>query len=163
MYQTYKMSILLSLFEVAVQISDSVSTLAKYKNSQKKWIVGRWIVKIKLLSIIQLNLLNQRRSAMFIENRPNVTFHQIMFQNVSKEIYFHIHIQIIIFGSAQFLISMFNWRGCEARLRKHGVKYDVTITSTNNIGIWKDGTWKKNYIKIQTMYLNASLKCLPTT
>ena len=45
---------------------------------------------------------------MFIENRPNVTFDQIMFQNVSKEIYFHIHIQIIIFGSAQFLISMFN-------------------------------------------------------
>ena len=59
MYQTYKMSILLYLFEVAVQISDSVSTLAKYKNSQKKWIVGRWIVKIKLLSIIQLNLFNQ--------------------------------------------------------------------------------------------------------
>ena len=53
------MSILLYLFEVAVQISDSVSTLAKYKNSQKKWIVGRWIVKIKLLSIIQLNLFNQ--------------------------------------------------------------------------------------------------------
>ena len=107
--------------------------------------------------------IQKRRSAMFIENRPNVTFDQIMFQNVSKEIYFHIHIQIIIFGSAQFLISMFNWRGCEARLRKVGVKYDVTITSTNNIGIWKDGTWKKNYIKIQTMYLNASLKCLPTT
>ena len=51
---------------------------------------------------------SQRRSAMFIENRPNVTFDQIMFQNVSKEIYFHIHIQIIIFGSAQFLILMFN-------------------------------------------------------
>ena len=59
MYQTYKMSILLYLFEVAVQISDSVSTLAKYKNSQKKCIGGRWIVKIKLLSIIQLNLFNQ--------------------------------------------------------------------------------------------------------
>ena len=59
MYQTYKMSILLYLFEVAVQISNSVSTLAKYKNSQKKLIVGRRIVKIKLLSIIQLNLFNQ--------------------------------------------------------------------------------------------------------
>ena len=44
---------------------------------------------------------------MFSENRPNVTFDQIMFQNFSKEIYFHIHIQIIIFGSAKFLISMF--------------------------------------------------------
>ena len=50
MYQIYKMSILLYLFEVAVQISVSVSTLAKYKNSQKKLIVGRRIVKIKLLS-----------------------------------------------------------------------------------------------------------------
>ena len=59
MYQIYKMSILLYLFEVAVQISVSVSTLAKYKNSQKKLIVGRRIVKIKLLSIIQLNLFNQ--------------------------------------------------------------------------------------------------------
>ena len=52
MYQTYNMSILLYLFEVAVQISNSVSTLAKYKNSQKKLIVGGRIVKIKLLSII---------------------------------------------------------------------------------------------------------------
>ena len=59
MYQIYNMSILLYLFEVAVQISVSVSTLAKYKNSQKKLIVGRRIVKIKLLSIIQLNLFNQ--------------------------------------------------------------------------------------------------------
>ena len=59
MYQIYKMSILLSLFEVAVQISVSVSTLAKYKNSQKKLIVGRRVVKIKLLSIIQLNHFNQ--------------------------------------------------------------------------------------------------------
>ena len=45
MYQIYKMSILLYLFEVAVQISVSVSSLAKYKNSQKKLIVGRRIVK----------------------------------------------------------------------------------------------------------------------
>ena len=87
---------------------------------------------------------------MFSQNRPNVIFDQKMFQNVSKEIYFHLHIQIIIFGSEIFL------RGCEARLRKHGVKYDVTIASTYNLGLWKDVTWKKNYVKIQTMYLNAS-------
>ena len=49
MYQIYKMSILLYLFEVAVQISVSVSTLSKYKNSPKKLIVGRRIVKKQII------------------------------------------------------------------------------------------------------------------
>ena len=66
------------------------------------------LILFKTSLVASFKVCKQRRSAMFIENRPNVTFDQIMFQNVSKEIYFLIHIQIIIFGSAQFLISMFN-------------------------------------------------------